>query len=204
MPRPRRRDGASRPHGRSPALAGPTALAAAAWLLLVAPPAEAIERQHHVGLSPSLSMLKVDDKSTFSVGAGLALHYTYGIDDQWNFMAELGSSIVAADQKEDYPGAPRTRPAGVDQASAGVGYVIDVLRWVPYVCVLAGGYRLHGGTLESALILPGAAAGVGIDYQLSRHWAVGVAGRQHFLFTRMSDYPTYTTVLLRLEYMWGF
>lgn len=166
--------------------------------------ARAIERQHHLGLAPSLSMLKVDDKSSMSVGAGLALHWAYGLTDQFNLMAELNGSIVALDQEQDHPEAPRTRPSGVDHASVGVGYVIDVLRWVPYVGVLAGGYRLSGGTLPEALILPGAALAVGLDYQLSRRWAIGLAGRQHLLFTEASTYPSYTTLMLRLEYMWGY
>ncbi len=166
--------------------------------------AKAIERQHHVGLGPSLGVLAIDAKSTASVGAGLGLHYVYGLTDQWNVMVELGSAIVAADQGQDTLESPRNRPAGVDHASAGVGYVIDVLRWVPYIGLLGGGYRLSGGTLPDPLLLPGAAIAIGLDYQLSRHWAVGVAVREHFLFTKLSTYPSYTTALLRLEYMWGF
>lgn len=183
------------------ALAG---LAVASILWASPREAHAIERQHHVGLDPSLSILKVDDKSTASVGAGLGLHYTYGINDQFNVMAEMNVSRVAANQQQDDATSPHTRPADVAHASAGVGYVIDVLRFVPYLGLLLGGYRLSGGTLENALLLPGVEAAVGLDYQLSRHWAVGLAGRQHMLFTKMSTYPTYTTVMLRFEYMWGF
>lgn len=166
--------------------------------------AHAVERQHHLGLDPSLSILKVDDKSTVSVGAGLGAHYTYGITDQFNFMVEVNASRVAANQEQDHPDSPRTRPANVAHGLAGVGYVLDVLRWVPYFGVLVGGYHLSGGTLDSSLLAFGAAVQVGLDYQLSRHWAVGAAGQQHFLLTRMSEYPSYTTVMLRLEYMWGF
>jgi len=181
------------------------AAAASAALGVAAPrEAHAVERQHHLGLSPTLSMLKVDDKSSMSIGAGLGLHYTYGFNDQLNLMIEGNGSIVAADQKQDYAGAPLTRPAEVDHLSAGVGYVIDVLRWVPYVGVLASGYRLSGGTVDGSLFVAGAALAVGLDYQLSRHWAVGLAARQHFLLTQMSTYPTYTTLGLRFEYMWGF
>ncbi|MBX3186489.1 MAG: outer membrane beta-barrel protein [Labilithrix sp.] len=183
------------------------ALAAAstfAALSLFAARAHAVERQHHIGLAPSLSLLKVDDKSTMSVGMGGALHYTYGLSDQFNLMAEFNSSIVALDQQQDTAETPKTRPATVDHLSLGLGYVIDVLRWVPYVGVLPGVYRLAGGTLDGSLFLPGAALAVGLDYQLSRHWAIGAAAHQHFLFTKMSTYPSYTTGLLRLEYMWGF
>lgn len=166
--------------------------------------ARAIERQHHVGLDPSLALLKVDDKSTMSVGLGLGLHYTYGMSDQFNFMAEVNVARVAADQQQDLPTSPHTRPADIAHASAGVGYVLDVLRFVPYFGILLGGYRLSGGTLDSALVLPGASLAVGLDYQINRHWAVGLGGRQALLFTKASTYPSYTTVMLRLEYMWGF
>jgi len=166
--------------------------------------ASALEHQHHLGLDPSLSMLKVGDKSTVSVGFGLGVHYTYGINDQFNFMAEVNGSRVAADQEQDTPTTPHTRPADIGYASAGVGYVIDIIQWVPYIGLLAGGYRLSGGTLDNALYLPGLELAVGLDYQLSRSWAIGVAGRQHLLFTELSTYPSYTNVMLRLEYMWGF
>jgi hypothetical protein len=181
-----------------------TFLAVTSTLLSAPREAEAIERQHHIGLDPSLSMLKVDDKSTMSVGFGLGAHYTYGINDQFNFMAEMNVSRVAANQEQDDETSPHTRPADVAHASAGVGYVIDVLRFVPYIGLMLGGYRLSGGTLDNALLLPGAELAAGLDYQLNRHWAIGLAGRQHLLFTKASTYPTYTTVLLRFEYMWGF
>ena len=58
--------------------------------------------------------------------------------------------------------------------------------------------------MDSALFLPGASVGVGLDYQLNRQFAVGVAGRQHLMFTKLDTYPSYTTVLLRFEYMWGY
>lgn len=179
-------------------------MALASALSVMPRDARAVERQHHFGLDPSLSMLKVDDKSTLSVGAGIGAHYTYGLTDQFNFMVEVNASRVAANQQQDFADSPRTRPANMAHGLAGVGYVIDVLRWVPYFGVLIGGYHLSGGTLDSAVVAFGAAAQLGLDYQISRNWAVGAAGQEHFMLTKMSDYSSYTTVLLRLEYMWGF
>lgn len=180
-------------------------LALAIGALVAAPrDAHAIERQHHFGLDPSLALLKVDDKSSVSTGFGLGAHYTYGINDQFNFMAELNASFVAGTEKLDTPTTPHTRPTQMQHALVGVGYVIDVLRWVPYVGVLAGGYRLAGGTLDDPLYIFGGAAQVGLDYQLSRQWAVGAAIQQHFLLTEISTYPSDTTVMLRFEYMWGY
>lgn len=178
--------------------------AAAFAIALPAREASAVEHQHHLGLDPSLAMLKIDDKETLSVGAGLGVHYTYGINDQFNFMVNLSSSIVAAEEKVETPETPRTRPTEVDNALVGVGYVIDILQWVPYFGVMAGGYRLAGGTLEKNLLVGGVAVELGLDYQLSRHWAIGVAGQQHMLVTKMSTYPSFTRLMLHLEYMWGF
>lgn len=180
------------------------AVAMAAGALTLAPNAHAIERQHHLGLGPSLGILRIDGKSTVSAGVGGALHYAYGLTDQWNLTAEISSVVVAKNQEQDSLASPRNRPATVDHAGVGLAYVIDILRWVPYVGVHVGGYRLAGGTMNSALLVPGASIGAGLDYQFSRQVAVGVAGRQHFMLTQLSTFPSYTTVLLRLEYMWGY
>jgi hypothetical protein len=173
---------------------------------LCASPREAlaIERQHHLGLDPTLALLKVDDKSSMSTGFGIGAHYTYGLSDQFNFMAELNASFMTSGEKLDAPTTPRTRPTQVEHALVGLGYVIDVLRWVPYFGLLAGGYRLAGGTLDDQLFIVGGAVQLGLDYQLSRQWAIGAAAQQHFLFSQLSTYPSYTTVMLRLEYMWGY
>ncbi len=178
---------------------------------LCASPREAlaIERQHHFGLDPTLALLKVDDKSSMSPAVGLGAHYTYGLNDQFNFMAELNASFMIQGEKLEAatpmtPATPHTRPTQIAHALVGVGYVIDILRWVPYFGVLAGGYRLGGGTLDNSLVVIGGAVQVGLDYQLSRQWAIGGALQQHFLVTKMSDYPSYTTMMLRFEYMWGY
>lgn len=176
----------------------------AAVVLFTPSPAAAIERQHHLGLGPAFGMLVIDGKSTTSSGFGGGLHYAYGLTDQFNLTAEASSVIVALDQNQDFPYSPRNRPAVVNHAVAGVNYVIDILRWVPYIGLHAGAYHLTGGTMNDALILPGAAVALGLDYQLSRLFAVGLAGRQHFMFTKLDTYPSYTTVLLRFEIMWGY
>lgn len=180
------------------------AAACAGASFLVAGEAHAIERQHHIGLGPALGILSIDGKSTLSVGAGAAVHYAYGLTDQWNLSIEGSSVIVAADQQQDFPTSPRNRPAGVDHAAVGIGYVIDILRWVPYINAHGGLYRLSGGTLDQALYLPGFSVGVGLDYQLNRRFAVGIAGREHLMLTKLDTYASYLTGIVRLEYMWGY
>lgn len=178
--------------------------ASSSFLLLTASSAHAIERQHHVGLDPALAVLKVDGKTTASTGVGGALHYAYGLTDQWNLGGEIGSAIVAADQKQDLPASPLNRPATVDHLTVGVGYVIDILRWVPHLGLQGGVYRLAGGTMADALLLPGVNVNLALDYQVTRHFAVGVGIRQHLFFTKVSTYPSYTTAMLRFEVMWGY
>ncbi len=178
--------------------------ASVAVLLSVAGSAGAIERPQHVGGGPTADVLVIDDKSSADVGAGFGLQYEYGLNDTFNLMAEGAFAIVAANQKQDTPTSPRTRPAEVDRATVGLGYVIDIVQWVPTIFALAGVYRMSGGTIDGSLFLPGAEVGAAIDYQFNRHWSLGIALRQHFLLTKLSTYPSYTTGQLRLEYMWGY
>lgn len=197
------------PHHRSrkatsSALAAFVALALALAFAFAPNDAAAIEKQHHLGLSPGLAVLKVNNKSTTSVGAGLSVHYAYGLTDQFNFLAEGGSHVVAADQQRDTPDTPSTFPARVDHLGVGVGYVLDVLRWVPYFGVLGQAYMLSGGTLQSSVGAAGVAIAAGLDYQLGRHFALGLAFRQSFIATELSTYPTYTLAQLRAEYVWGY
>jgi len=148
-------------------------------------------------------MLKIDDKPTLSVGAGLGLHYAYGLTDQLNLMIEGSSSIVALGEDKG-PGVPATRPSGVDVLGAGIGYVLDITRIVPYGGILASGYVLSGGSLEKPIVVGGGQLALGVDYMLTRSLAVGFAYRQHLLLTQMSTYPSYSTFFLRVEYVWGW
>ena len=176
---------------------------AAGAALLVPATARAVEHEHHFGVGAGPAILKVDDKAGLMVGAGGALHYAYGLSDAFNFVAEYSTAIVALDAKLDTPTTPHTRPSTVDTLGVGAAYVFDVLRWVPYASVLAGGSLLHGGTLDKNLFAGGVQLGLGVDYKFSFSWAAGIAYRQHLLLTTMSTYPTYSQLFFRVEYAWG-
>lgn len=149
-------------------------------------------------------MLSIDSKSTTSTGAGGALHYIYGLTDQWNLTLDVSSIVVAANQKQDLEASPHDRPSVVHQGGAGVSYVIDILRWVPWIGIEGGACILGGGTMSQTTVLPDISAAVGLDYQLSRTFAVGVTGREHFMLTKLDAYPSYLTGMLRFEVMWGY
>lgn len=185
-----------------------TALTLGALLMLsTSREAGAVEHQHQLGLDPSLTLLKVENHPV-TAGVGLGVHYTYGINDQWNVMAEGSFNVVnftwSRDDSEDPNQSHARSPISLSHVSAGIGYVIDVIRWVPYIGVLVGGYRLAGGDIDGSLFLPGIEAAAGLDYQFNRHWAAGIAGRQHVFVTALDEYPSFTTVMLRAQYQWGF
>ena len=165
--------------------------------------AGAVERQHHVGAAGGLSILSIDDKSTTSVGGGGTLHYAYVLSDAFNLMVEGGYAVVALG--EDKGGSiPATRPQSLAHAGAGVGYVLDVLQWVPYVGLLGKGYVLEGGSLDKTKLSFGGALAAGLDFQATRSWASGAGVRKHFRFTVGSHYPSYSEALLRAELIWGW
>ncbi|MDP9150309.1 MAG: outer membrane beta-barrel protein [Myxococcota bacterium] len=165
--------------------------------------AGAVEREHHLGADVGAAVLVVHDKSTADAGGGAGAHWTYGLSDAFNLMAEGTWSLVALHETAQSRSTPKTRPASVTNLDLGVGYVFDVLRWVPYAGLLLGSYVFSGGTIQSARILPGAALALGLDYRVDRSWTAGVALRQH-VFTDASTYPSYTQVLARFEYTWGW
>jgi hypothetical protein len=166
--------------------------------------ASAVEREHHVGVDAGGSALVIGDKSTPDVGGGVGAHWKYGLSDEFDLMAEGAWCLVALGDAERGAKTPGTRPAWVANADVGVDYVIDVLRWVPYIGVLAGGYALSGGTVDGVKMRPGAAIALGLDYRFGRSLAAGVAVREHFLFTDVSTYPSFTQAFARVEYTFGW
>lgn len=143
--------------------------------------AGAVEREHHVGIDAGAAILVASDKS--GGGAAAGAHWTYGLSDAWNLMLE---------------GAFSTTSPTVGNVGAGVAYVLDVLRWVPYAGLLAEGYAVGGDKW-----LGGAAIALGLDYRFSRTVAAGFAIREHTT-TLPRTYPSFTQALARLEYTWGW
>jgi hypothetical protein len=180
----------------------PVAAAAAVAVASFALPAGAVEREHHLGVDAGLSLLVLNDKT--DVGGALGGHWAYGLSDVFNLMAEATWSLVALGEKVQDVHTPRTRPTNVANVGAGVGFVFDVLQWVPYAGLLVGGYGLFGGTLDKPRFPLGGTAALGLDYRFRREWAAGVAFRQHLLLTDMSTYPSFTHVFARVEYTWGW
>lgn len=180
-----------------------TGLAAAAAVLTFASSATAIEREYHLGVDLGGSALIIADKTSPDIGPAIGAHWAYGLSDAFNLMVEGAWSIASLGDKPG-PKIPTDRPASIANADVGVGYVFDVLQWVPYVGLLVGGEALSGGTLTSAKFFPNGVIALGLDYRLSPHLAVGAALRQQFTAVESSTYPSFTQAFARLEYTWGW
>jgi hypothetical protein len=171
-------------------------LAIVAASLAAAGSAGAVEREHQIGLELGVPMLVVQNSSTSTLtGGGFGLHYTYGISDAINLVADGGASLMPF-------GA--SSPSTMSNVDVGLAYVLDVLQWVPWGAVELGGYALTGSPVGGTQVLPGAAIALGLDYRFDRSWAAGIVLRQHMLFTDASTFPSLTQGLLRIGYTWGW
>lgn len=159
----------------------------------IANPASAVEREQHLGLDLGGNTLVIGGSGGdpgFSVGA----HWTYGLTDQFDLMLE---GAWSAEMLKQHAGT-------VTNAGAGLAYVLDVLQWVPYFGLLVSGYELTGSEIGGPKLLPGGVLALGLDYRLNRALELGVAVREHMLFTEASTYPSFVQVFARIEYTWGW
>ena len=156
----------------------------------------AFEGQWHLG--GGLGVGWFADGAT-SPGPVLDLHGAYGLSDYFDVKLE---ALGALHSRHD-------RGLGLYGASAGIAYKVDVIRWIPYVGVQFGYYRLSGTDLPGELRPNelGMSVDLGMDYAVSRSFGIGVELRYHgFLsdpLASLGDAPYFSGVL-RAEYRWGW
>jgi hypothetical protein len=158
--------------------------------------ADAFERQWHAGAGFGYALLT--DPGTYP-GFGGRLHLTYGLTDAFNALVEVDMA--------SHPGGKIFALGG----SAGAAYVIDILEWVPYIGLTAGAYDLIaaktcGGPGEGSCHTGRFALAVpfGIDYTITRSFAIGIAGK-YALLVPAAEFPgSYFTAYARAEFIWGY
>jgi len=167
--------------------------------------ASAYERQWQAGFSAGYVhfMNRQGTAVTPSVlpGFGASFSLTYGLSDAWNLIGHIDTSVHPG-------GAPVVAYGG----GAGVAYVIDVVRWVPWLGVTVGGYGVSAldpcvATTDApctngrlGLSLP-----FGLDYQLSRRFSIGFGGRYGLLlFGNQNKVDQTVSVMARFQYIWGY
>jgi hypothetical protein len=177
--------------------------------------AGAVEGEHQLGVNIGVPMLTISEpttgKTTIEAGPAFGIHYGYGITDQFNLLVEVQYAVLFGAATTPMSATGSTTPSNAStvdpgqlwSADAGLTYVLDVLRWVPYFGAMAGGYLFQGGALPASVLLPGAEIVVGLDYLVTPRWAVGFEFNEHFLFTVSNVYTSYTTGFLRTEFRWG-
>jgi len=154
-----------------------------------AAPAAAFEREWHLGGKLGGALLK-----GAPLGPAVNVHGAYGLSDMFDAVIELTASRHGWSNGTD-----------VMSATAGLAYKIDVLEWVPYAGLLAGYYHYAGTPGPNGEHGPefGAAISLGVDYLVSREFAIGVDLRAHTSFVDGFSFP-YSTGVLGAEYRWGW
>jgi hypothetical protein len=134
--------------------------------------------------------------AAYDAGGILALHGAYGISDVFDARLTLQSGLH--DPDADDTGKPAL---SLSLATLGLAYKLDVIEWVPYFGVRAGGYYFSSAPLDPYSRLGGAIGGMaGCDYSFSRGAAIGVELSYDLLLPE----GAVSGALLRAEYRWGF
>jgi hypothetical protein len=164
-------------------------LALLLWLLPDA--ASAFERQWHVGAG----LGGVAPRSAYGLGGALALHGAYGLSDVFDARLTLESSLHKLD------GDDASSTVSLSLATLGLAYKLDIIEWVPYFGVRAGGYYWGSAPVAPYSQRGGAIGGMaGCDYSFSRSAAIGVELSYDLLLPE----GNVSGALLRAEYRWGF
>ncbi len=128
------------------------------------------------------------------------LQFAYELDDMFDVQLELSAAQFS------FIEGTTTRFYG---AMAGVTYKVDVIEWVPDFGLYGGLFSFDGPVWPAPLKKQelGIAVPLGLDYSVSRSFAVGAQIRYHGFMSdpmsSLSDAP-YFVALLRAEYRWGF
>lgn len=162
-----------------------TALGAAA------PPAQAFERQWHLGGAAGVS-----NGNGLELSPAFGVYAAYGLSDVFDTRLELTA--------RGYGLAHEQHPHQLS-AMLGLVYKLDVLRWVPWAGVYAGYQGFDAAPPEGSVFEQHDAAlglGLGLDYAFSRNIGAGITLR--FDDALSSADGTTFDALLRAEYRWGW
>ncbi len=149
--------------------------------------AGAAEGEWHLGAKAGIATLSGADP-----GPALGAHAAYGLSDLFDVTAEfVGSRQTGANASTVLSG------------TAGLVYKVDVFEWIPYVGLLVGYYHF-GGSGEHSGSAFGGAAQLGVDYLVSRDFALGADVRFHGVLQDSEFRMPYFTALVGGEYRFGY
>jgi hypothetical protein len=164
-------------------------LAAALAAAALARPAAADEGESALSVDLAFDSFTIDDHD--GQGGGLGLELERGLSDAFWLRAAAGGAV--------YRGGNAEGTTYTGRATVGLTYVIDVLKYVPYLQAGIGGAAVGGGALDTDLH-PVAELGVGLDILARR-------GLSYGMFARVGSYlgdSAFLTAGLRMSWRWGF
>ncbi len=138
----------------------------------------------------------IGEDSTTEVGAALGVDFEVGLTEALWFRLSGGGGI--------YTGRPTSASA---QASAGITFVFDVLRYVPYAHLGVGGVALYADETPGAddadtavSLHPLIELGAGVDILSASDYSWGL----HIRAESFVDRTALVMIGARLSYRWGF
>lgn len=150
--------------------------------------ASAVERQWHLGGGVGA----VTFLEGYELGPALSLHGAYGISDMFDVRLTLVGSRNAFEGGTALPLS----------ATGGLIYKVDIIEWVPYFGVQVGATTLLGDHVAGRAAWLEVATPLGIDYALSREFALGLELRPSLLVG--DETSGAGAFLLRAEHRWGW
>lgn len=167
--------------------------------------AHASAKEFVLSLQPAFALVyQTNANQTRSVvyGGGGGIDFSYGVSES------LAVRMTGAWTAHAI-GATTSTPAGVLQAyhaGAGITYLFDVLRLVPYIDFSIGLLgTVRPGTNGSTNISNqfGIQVGVGVDYLINRTVGVGFVVRYHVYLTSLTQIPAYLYLGPRIAFHFG-
>ena len=167
-----------------------------ALLVLVASPAVyAADGESAISVSADFASLIVDQGTTIrpneksGVGGLVNVDYQRGFGDSFWLRAALGGGGVGVNGQAGYAMV----------GTVGLTYAVDILKYVPYVGIGAGGVLVGGGALDPHLD-PVIDLAAGIELQESPSLSFSLEGRFESLWAK----TTLFFIGPRVSFKWGY
>jgi hypothetical protein len=169
---------------------GRLALAASLGLALLLPAAAAgDEGESALSIGAGLATFTIPDHG--GLGGTIGGDYERGLSDAFWLRASAAGAI--------YRGSDAEGAVYGGRATIGLTYVVDVLKYVPYIHLGAGGLALGGPEIDAEL-RPLGEIGVGLDVLSRRGLSYGPFARLQTSF----DETAFVEVGARVTWRWGF
>jgi len=156
-------------------------------LALLAGPARADDGESALSLSAGYASFAIPEHEP--PGGALGLELEHGLSDVFWLRAAASGGIYGADGGPSYAA----------QGTIGITYVVDVVKYVPYLHAGIGGVGIFGGALDRQLH-PVAELGAGLDILARRDLSWGPWLR----LASFLDDSEFVSGGLRLSWRWGF